>query len=198
MRYFSELMEANSKEGLSKIFDVSHWNDKGGTQFSAQAGSVAMQGSDGEFYLGYAAGSKKPDKLYVTQAGLQNPKLMSIVKSYKVKPLAESVEATGELLQEARHGRRLVAQRDAIIIQVMKEILHFGSVDQTGQDHLDFKQVSVWNVKRALSVAFDKGYKYAQSESETKSKNSEGTPDPNGNTKDTGTFESSSKGSNAK
>jgi hypothetical protein len=197
MKYFSELMEAN-KEGLSKIYDVSHWNDKGGTQFSSQAGAVAMQGSDGEFYLGYDPGSKKPNKLYITQAGLQNPKLMTIVKSYKVKPLAESAEVEGELLQEARHGRRLVAQRDAIIIQVMKEILHFGSVDQTGQDHLDFKQVSVWNVKRALSVAFDKGYKYAQVETETKSKNSEDNPDPNGNTKDTGTFESTSKGSGSK
>jgi hypothetical protein len=190
MKYFHELMEAAS-DGLSKIFDVTHWNDGIAKKFIEQAGSVAMQGSDGEFYLGYAKGATQPQKLYVTKAGLGNAKLMALVKSYKVQPLSEDVSP--ELLAEARHGRRLVAQRDAIITQVMKEILHFGNVDETGSDHMDFKEVSVWNVRRALSVGFDKGYKYAQNETRTKDSGG-GAPDPNGDSGSPGSFKSVNSG----
>lgn len=68
-------------------------------------------------------------------------------------------------------GLPLIAEavnRDALLLDIAKK--RFGTVETRMSDGLDFHDVSVWSIKKALEDAFDAGIKSAEDEAAKKAK----------------------------
>lgn len=48
---------------------------------------------------------------------------------------------------------------DIIVEEIAKEVLGFETLETRNSDSLDFKEVSVWQIKKALQDAFYAGFK---------------------------------------
>ncbi len=46
-----------------------------------------------------------------------------------------------------------------IIAQIAKDYLHIDTLDTQNSDGLDFHEVAVWSIRKALQAAFDAGRK---------------------------------------
>lgn len=55
-------------------------------------------------------------------------------------------------------------EKQELFDSIAKKCLYIDTLKTRGNDALDFKEVSVWSIKRALEMAYEEGLKHALGE----------------------------------
>lgn len=63
---------------------------------------------------------------------------------------------------ESTNIEKIASRADEIILEIAKKHLGLETLESRGSDRLDFKESSVWSIKKALEEAFDAGYKMCE------------------------------------
>ena len=54
-------------------------------------------------------------------------------------------------------AKRHEKQKEQTIQRIVREVLWLQTLEQRGRDHLDFHEVSIWQIRRALEQAYEAG-----------------------------------------